>query len=222
MKPALRPSTLFVAVGTMAAASGFAVAQALVPEPSLALGTLARATAAAPLPQMRASKMIGMSAHDREGKAVGAIKDIVLDADTGRMHYVVLSSGGALGIGEKLHAVPMSRVRVDGKRTLALDLGKSDLSAVTTFDQAKWPDWNALQAQGIGRKSGSREAKAHLRRASDVLNANVRDSHGGGIGKVEDLLVDIGGGRVQEVVVKFDRAWNPSDKLIALSLSANR
>lgn len=220
MKPALRQSTLVVAVGAMAAASGFAVSQSFIPAPSLALTTVASASPAATLPQMRASKMIGMSAHDREGKAVGVIKDIVLDADTGRVHYVVLSSGGALGIGEKLHAVPMSRVRVDGKRALALDLGKSDLAAVTTFDQARWPDWSALQDHEAGSKAGSREAKAHLRRASDVLKANVRDSHGGGIGKVEDLLVDIGGGRVQQVVVKFDRAWNPSDKLIALPMSA--
>jgi sporulation protein YlmC with PRC-barrel domain len=145
-----------------------------------------------------------MSAKDRAGESLGAIKDVVIDPTSGRVHYLVLSSGGALGMAGKLYAVPIAKAHAGDARAMTLDVRKQDLASMADTDAAPRAD-----AGG-----------ARLRRASDVLKAGVRDSHGGRIGKVEDMLVDIAGGRVRQVVVKFDRAWNPNDTLIALPMAS--
>jgi len=158
--------------------------------------------AAAPAQPMRASTLIGASAHDRAGHAVGSVKDLVVDPANGSVRYLVVSKGGAIGIAEKLYAVPSARAHMDGKRNVRLDVGEQDLDAL--------------------HPSGDRDAKdgSHLRRMSDLLHAKVKDSHGGQIGKVDDLLVDLSAGRVEQVVVKFDRAWNPRDALVTLPMTS--
>ena len=45
------------------------------------------------------------------GDEVGKIKDFVVDTKTGRIAYAALDFGGFLGIGDKLFAVPWTRVR---------------------------------------------------------------------------------------------------------------
>ena len=50
---------------------------------------------------VRASKLIGMSIQNPEGKGVGSINDLVLDADTGRVQYAAVTYGGFLGIGQQ-------------------------------------------------------------------------------------------------------------------------
>ena len=215
MRPTVKPSVLAVAM----VAAGFLPAVAIPetaaqPDP---VATNASTPASAVTHTSRLSKLMGMNAHDSAGELVGHVKDIVIDTTTGQMRYVVLASGGALGIGEALHAVPLSRVRVDAQRTLALDLTRQDLDASPAFDERKLGD--ATRAR-VAQPADAGKVNAKYRRASDLLKARVRDSHGGAIGKIDDLLVDVPARRVEQVVVKFDRAWNPNDKLIALPMSA--
>jgi uncharacterized protein YrrD len=56
----------------------------------------------------KASKLIGMEVRNEEGEKLGSIQDIVFDLDASRVSYAVLSSGGVLGVGDKLLAVPLS------------------------------------------------------------------------------------------------------------------
>jgi hypothetical protein len=44
---------------------------------------------------------------------VGKIEDFVMDVETGRIAYTVLSFGGFLGMGEKLFAVPFQSMPFD-------------------------------------------------------------------------------------------------------------
>ncbi len=48
-----------------------------------------------------------------DGEDIGKIKDIMLDVGSGRIAYVVLSSGGFLGIGDKLLAIPWHALTLD-------------------------------------------------------------------------------------------------------------
>lgn len=216
MRPTVKPSVLAAAM----VAAGFLSAMAIpetIAQPGAAVASSAGNPAPAAVHASRLSKLMGMKAHDSTGQPVGHVKDIVIDTTTGQMRYVVLASGGALGIGEALHAVPLSRVRVDAQRTLALDLTGQDLAASPAFDERKFGDATRVQ---VTRPADAGRVNAKYRRASDILKAKVRDSHGGTIGKIDDLLVDVQASRVEQVVVKFDQAWNPSDKLIALPMSA--
>lgn len=65
------------------------------------------ATAAGPGPDvMAASTLDGNSVISSDGHDVGSLKEIMLDVTSGHIAYAVLSSGGFLGIGDKLLAVP--------------------------------------------------------------------------------------------------------------------
>ncbi len=55
---------------------------------------------------IRTSQVIGMTVRNMDGKDIGTVNDIVLNAATGRVRYAAVSYGGFLGMGDKLFAVP--------------------------------------------------------------------------------------------------------------------
>jgi len=60
-----------------------------------------------PGPQvMAADTLEGDSVVNRQGEKLGEIRDIMIDVPSGRVGYAVLSSGGFLGMGDKLFAIP--------------------------------------------------------------------------------------------------------------------
>jgi sporulation protein YlmC with PRC-barrel domain len=168
---------------------------------------------------VRLSKLIGTNVHDAQGHAVGEIKDVVFDANTGRIHYAVLAAGGVLGVGDKMFALPLSKLHRAAKGKLVVDVTREQLSASPRFDHA--PDWNdnayrATVDRAYGLPSAQRNAR--FRRASDVMNVNVRDNHGADVGSVKEIVVDLPAKRVDYIVVAFDRAWNTNDKLVAIPI----
>jgi sporulation protein YlmC with PRC-barrel domain len=124
---------------------------------------------------------------------------------------------------EKLFAVPLSSARLDDKGRLVVDVTKEQLKQTPGFDRKRWPDWNssAYRAELEGRYGAPpAEANARFRRASDLLKSQVRDKNLADIGDIKDIVVDLSKSRVHYVVAKFDRAWTPNDKLVALPMSA--
>lgn len=72
---------------------------------------------------------------------LGDIKDVMLDARTGRIDYAVLAFGGFLGMGEKLFAVPWRALTLDREnRRFVLDVNKDRLKDAPGFDSDDWPD----------------------------------------------------------------------------------
>jgi sporulation protein YlmC with PRC-barrel domain len=172
--------------------------------------------------KVRLSKLLGMAVVDRTGKTVGTVKDVVLDTSSGRVHYAVLARGGFANVGEKLFAVPLSQLSLDAERNLVLAADKEQLDSTPEFENGRWPNWNEgrYRAQIDERYAVPPAPNAKFRRASDVMKTKVTDSHGGAIGDVQDMVVDLGASRIDYVLVKFDRAWTPDDKLVALPPSA--
>ncbi len=97
--------------------------------------------------QVRASKLIGMNIQNTEGKSVGSINDLVVDADTGKIHYVAVTYGGFLGIGNKMFAVPFEAFQFRATRNnvndrvLVLDVTQTQLEGSTGFDDDNWPNF---------------------------------------------------------------------------------
>jgi sporulation protein YlmC with PRC-barrel domain len=175
--------------------------------------------------EVRVSKLIGTAIHDARGKRLGDVKDVILDTNSGRVHYAVLSFGGFLGLHDKLFAVPLSKLHAGDKGRLILDATSEQIESAPAFESARWPDWQASGYRAeVDRRYGATPAEAHakFRRASDLLKAQVRDANGADIGDIKDVVVDIAQSRVHYVVVEFDRAWNPHDKLVALPMEALR
>lgn len=116
-----------------------------------------RASAAGPGPDvMAASTLDGDKVYTTDGDDVGKIKEIMLDVRTGRVAYAVLSSGGLLGIGDKLLAIPWSALTLDTDRKCFLVAVSSErIKNAPGFDKSHWPtmadpNWAASLHQYYG------------------------------------------------------------------------
>ena len=92
------------------------------------------------------SKFIGKNIKNSQGDNLGEVKDIVLDSK-GKVRYVAVSFGGFLGIGDKMHAVPLSAFRFKRDKgvfyddtELILNVTKEQLKDEKGFDAKNWPD----------------------------------------------------------------------------------
>ena len=63
----------------------------------------------------RAKTVIGMNVKNSQGEALGKIHDLVLNFDDADIAYVVISSGGLLGVGDTLHAVPWKALSLNSQ-----------------------------------------------------------------------------------------------------------
>jgi sporulation protein YlmC with PRC-barrel domain len=75
------------------------------------------------------------------GDDLGKIEDLMIDLDSGRIAYAVLSFGGFLKMGNKLFAIPWAALKVDTvNKQLILGVDKAVLESAPGFDKDNWPD----------------------------------------------------------------------------------
>ena len=90
---------------------------------------------------LSASTLIGNPVRNRQNEDLGRIEDFMMDLESGRIAYVVLSYGGLLGVGNKLFAVPWNAFTLDSPRhAFILDVAKERLREAPGFDKDHWPD----------------------------------------------------------------------------------
>jgi len=90
---------------------------------------------------MGADTLIGNDVYNKQSEDLGEIKEIMLDMDSGRVSYAVLSFGGFLGMGEKLFAVPWDALKLDTvNKRFVLDVNRDRLKSAPGFDKNQWPD----------------------------------------------------------------------------------
>jgi hypothetical protein len=154
----IAPGFLFIAVTALPAA------QSLTPA---AGGTTAAAASGEALRHQqsyRASKIIGSFVRAAHARKIGEIKDLVLDSRRGEIAYVIVSFGGVMGVGKKLHAIPwMALQRSDDNKYYVLHADRETINLAPAFDKAKWPDmtdpkWTAeidrYWTRAVGRGPG--------------------------------------------------------------------
>jgi hypothetical protein len=83
----------------------------------------------------RASKIIGSKVY-KSDTSVGQIEDVLVDLDHATA-AVILSVGGFLGIGDKLVAVPVNRIKVGSEAKFTTDLTREQLADAPAFDFSK-------------------------------------------------------------------------------------
>jgi sporulation protein YlmC with PRC-barrel domain len=89
---------------------------------------------------MAASTLEGNDVVNRRGEKLGTIEQIMLEVPTGRIAYAVLSSGGFLGVGDRLFAIPWRALTLDTEnKCFILDVAKERLEAAPGFDKDHWP-----------------------------------------------------------------------------------
>lgn len=92
---------------------------------------------------VRASKVLDQNIYTMTDEKVGDVEELGIDPRNARISYVVVSTGGFLGIGDKLHALPWEAVKTkpgtdkDGDK-LVVDLTKERLTKAPEFKKDDW------------------------------------------------------------------------------------
>ena len=150
-------------------------------------------------PLYKMDTIIGRAVKDQQGNEVGRIEELLLEATTGEVAYAVLGSGGFLGLGEKLHAIPWYAIQQPAAKTFQVELTAEQLKNAPSFDRDNWPEmdrhWmDAIHAyygqpSAVGRRlppqTGNEPAPPavqRLLRAGYVLMSDVTNPHGQRLG----------------------------------------
>lgn len=97
-----------------------------------------------------ASRMIGNEVFNRKEQSIGSVREFILSSETGSPQYVVVSSGGFLGFGERLHAVPWNALSLDtANQWFMLNVDAESLSDAPAIDKRDWPEMT--NAEWIGQ-----------------------------------------------------------------------
>jgi sporulation protein YlmC with PRC-barrel domain len=75
---------------------------------------------------------------DRDGEVLGSISDLMLDLERGCVAYAVIVSGGFMGMGERMFAVPWRALCPVGQQ-FVLECKRAGLEAAPAFDRDHWP-----------------------------------------------------------------------------------
>jgi sporulation protein YlmC with PRC-barrel domain len=90
---------------------------------------------------LSATTLIGDKVFNNQNEDIGKVEEIMIDINTGRIAYAVISFGGLLGIGNKLFAVPWSALRVDtNRKCVVMNADKDLLKNAPGFDKNDWPE----------------------------------------------------------------------------------
>ncbi len=90
---------------------------------------------------LSAATLVGDSVRNANNENLGKIEDLMIDLETGRVAYCVLSFGGFLGMGGKLFAVPWRALSLDAEEhQFILNVPKERLKDAPGFDKDRWPD----------------------------------------------------------------------------------
>ncbi len=120
------------------------LATALLAAPALAV---AQASAPAMTPaerhdwerSHRISKILGADVRNKAGDKIGEVRDLVADG-SGTIRLAIVSTGGFVGVGDRLHAVPWDALALGPKDDLILDIDKARLQAAPGFTSRTWPN----------------------------------------------------------------------------------
>ncbi|APR39728.1 PRC-barrel domain-containing protein [Paraburkholderia sp. SOS3] len=144
---------------------------------------------------MAAATLDGDRVISSDGHDIGKLKDIMLDVRSGRVAYAVLSTGGFLGIGDKLMAIPWGALTLDTDRTcFVLSLTAERVKNAPGFDRNHWPSmadetWATSIHQYYGREpywgsdAGSRYRSTEFdaRDAGDIPPGSSDAPEAGGV-----------------------------------------
>jgi sporulation protein YlmC with PRC-barrel domain len=90
---------------------------------------------------LSATTIIGDQVKNTAGQDLGELKELMIDMQTGRVAYAVLSFGGFLGMGDKLFAIPWEALTLNPEQhTFTLNVSKEKLQNAPGFDRDHWPE----------------------------------------------------------------------------------
>lgn len=95
---------------------------------------------------VRVSKVLDQNVRTVSDEKLGEVEELVIDPRNARVAYLVVSTGGFLGMGEKMHAIPWEAARAKTRTDkdnddLIVNVTKERLTKAPEF---KKDDWNRM------------------------------------------------------------------------------
>ena len=170
----------------------------------------------------QAGKIIGLAVESLDGEKLGRIRNLVVALPSGEVKYVIVASGGMLGLKAELKIVsaPAISLATAKRRTASLDLSKRHWKDAPQFSKkglaeladpqkvrniASYYHLNATRSPKTTKQSNSAtetlgriatdqfNVRSELRLATEIIGRRVTGAGQERIGDITDLLVDLQG-----------------------------
>lgn len=198
------------------------------PDPILAESSAQRLHGA-----VKASDLIGMTVQNHQGKKLGRVQEVAVDAESGRVVQVILNTGLLVHEDDRIKAVPPEALHHDRTaQVLHLDASKKKLQSGPRFVTAHWAEHSdtahvsavyAYYGAAPKATTGMPESRAgQAQKLSKLWGARVNNLQAEKIGRVDDLLVDLPAGRIVTFVVSSRSPRGAGDELTSLPPGALR
>lgn len=140
----------------------------------------------------QASELLGMEVYGSGGEELGNVHDFIIDSQSGKIAHVVVASGGVLGIGANLRAVPIEACNMAPERlTLNVDQNKWEQAPLFTDAQiASLSQEKRAQEiyQFYGQKQPSRQSNAQFVLVTKLRGREVH-SNNQQIGEIDEVII---------------------------------
>jgi len=144
----------------------------------------------------KTSELIGMNVNNSSDQKIGDINNLGLDLQANRVAYVILGSGGVLGVGDKLYVMPPNAFTLGSDRkSLVSGIDKAKLEGAPTLNGQNWgqisdaqfatrvyrhygkqPYWSGAQLTSTGREEGTATPDAQGRASGQDRISRNSDS----------------------------------------------
>lgn len=180
---------------------------------------------AAPRRWQKATDLTGKRVTNSANEDLGTLKNIVVDARSGRILYGVVSFGGFLGLGDKLFAVPWPSLELKADaREFVLDVDRERLKNAEGFDESNWPNfaderwatatyrhygqppyWDRPAAStGDADRDRWNQPVTVWQKTTDLCGKDARSAGNEDVGKMIDLAIDPDAGRIIYGILQFE------------------
>jgi sporulation protein YlmC with PRC-barrel domain len=89
-----------------------------------------------------AGRVQGTNVYNTAGDPLGEIDDVMIDKQSGRVAYALMSFGGFLGIGERYHPLPWNSLKYDtAQGGYVVGVTKEQLEKAPTVGRDETPNW---------------------------------------------------------------------------------
>lgn len=175
--------------------------------------------------------IVGLEVKGAKNSTVGKIDDLVLNTNDGSLAWVVLSSGGVAGIGDKKRLLAWTDLQLTGgvggdahKFEARVTLTEEQVKALREFDEKEMKPvmtpTDKKPADTTPAQAAS--ASAVVTTTSKINGHEVLGEANDDVGKIDEVVLDITDARVAYVVLASGGAFGLGEKHFPLPWSALR
>ena len=160
----------------------------------------------------KTSAVIGMTVNNLQDEKLGKVSDLAVDLESGRVVQVIIATGGFLGMGSALKAVPPGALQHDiAKNVLHLDASKEKLKNAPRFDAAKWDE--ATQSNRVSEVYGYYGQQPYfVRDEYGTTNTDTSAALANSLPRNMDGTINTAGARSAETAHNVDVARNVEEQ----------